>query len=221
MHTGGVTNADVQQDIPDAVRTLDAAEFTSIHILDRVPALFENREQYAGWRSDLGAELEVDPLCIVIVGSTAVGVSLSPKEEKRFRPFHEESDVDVAVISARHFDEAWRWLRALGPLDALKARSPEEADLLGWHRRSLVFDGTIATDRLLPFLPFGAAWQSALGRASRRAPTLDRDVKARIYRDFESLREYHRRNVAELQAKLGPEPPPSESMSASDQELDT
>lgn len=202
-----MTTAHPQRDIPAALQSLDPATFTSLHILDRVPAIFESREQYAGWRSFLGAELEVDPLCIVVVGSTAVGVSLSPREDKRFLPYHDESDVDVAVISPRHFDEAWRWLRALGPLDALKGR-PDEADLLGWHRRSLVFDGTIATDRLLPYLPFGAAWQSALGHAARRAPTLDRDVKARIYRDFESLRDYHRRNIESLRAQIGPEPSP-------------
>ncbi|MEV8265448.1 hypothetical protein AB0P00_14995 [Microbacterium sp. NPDC077057] len=216
MHTGRVGMTDAQKAVSAAVRGLDSAAFTSIHILDRVPAIFEDREQYAAWRSDLGAELEVDPLCIVIVGSTAVGVSLSPKDDKRFRPFHDESDVDVAVVSARHFDEAWRWLRALGPLDALKGR-PDEADLLGWHRRSLVFDGTIATDRLLPYLPFGATWQSALGRASLRAPTLDRDVKARIYRDFESLREYHRRNVESLKAELQLEPPAGTPMVATDE----
>ncbi|MCX6501142.1 MAG: hypothetical protein NT132_01805 [Microbacterium sp.] len=211
---------DVDREISAAVRSLDPAAFTSIHILDRVPAIFDDRAQYAAWRSDLGAELEVDPLCVVVVGSTAVGVSLSPRPDKRFRPYHDDSDVDVAVISPRHFDEAWRWLRALGPLDALKGR-PDEADLLGWHRRSLVFDGTIATDRLLPYLPFGAVWQSALGRASRRPPTLDRDVKARIYRDFESLREYHRRNVESLRASLQPEPPPSEPMVATGQEAET
>lgn len=182
-------------DVKTALAKLDSATFTNVYVLDRVPAIFESREQYADWRSKLGVGLEVDPLCLTVVGSTSVGVSLSPR--KLYQPFHQSSDVDVAVISARHFDEAWRYLRSLGPLDRLKGHA-DINDLFKWHRKSLVFDGTIATDRLLPYLPFGASWQTALGGAARLAPTQDRDIKARIYRDFDSLREYHRKNIEQL-----------------------
>ena len=166
---------------------LDPSVFTSLHILDRVPAIFESRMQYAEWRVSLGAGLGVDPLCIVVVGSTAVGVSLSPSKDKLFKPYHDESDVDVAIVSPHHFDEAWRYLRSLGPLDQLKTSSKAIAGLLQWHRKSLVFDGTIATERLLPYLTYGPDWLAALGRAARMAPTQDRDVNVRVYRDFDSF----------------------------------
>jgi hypothetical protein len=184
------------------LRTLDAAAFTTLHILDRVPAIFPNREQYAAWRSTIGRGLDVDPLCLVVVGSTGVGISLSPKKEKFLKPFHPGSDVDLAVISPSHFETAWRWLRSLGPVDRLRARSSEQADFLKMHRGHLVFDGAIATDMWLPFLPFGPQWASALGRAGTLNPTKDREVKARLYRDFESLREYQRSNVDKQKAAL-------------------
>lgn len=193
--------ASAEKEVPVALRDLDAATFTSLHILDRVPAIFESREQYATWRAALAIDLGVDPLCLVVVGSTAVGVSLSPKKEKRLKAYHDESDIDLAIVSPFHFEEAWQFLRGLGPAANLKGR-PDVADLLQWHRRSLVFDGTIATDQLLPHLPFAAQWQAALGRAATAEPTKDRDVKARIYRDFDSLRAYHRRNVESIQAGL-------------------
>lgn len=177
---------------------LDASTFTSLHILDRIPALFESRHEYAVWRAKVAKGLGVDPLNLLIVGSTSVGISLSPNPAKFMKPFHNESDVDLAVVSARHFDEAWRWLRNLGPVESLHATAKDTADLLKWHRRSLVFDGTIATDKLLSYLPFGSDWASVLGRAGTLAPTQDRDVKARIYRDFDSLRSYHQRNVEKL-----------------------
>lgn len=189
-------------DVTAAIRNLDPAKFTSLHILDRVPAIFESREQYASWRDEIGRGLDVDPLCLAVVGSTAVGVSLSPDAQKQLKPFHDSSDVDLAVVSSRFFDEAWRWLRSLGPIDKLKTNSPDAADLLNWHRRSLVFDGTIATERLLSFLPFGAEWTAVLGRAALLRPTQDRNVNARIYRDFDSLREYHRANVERLKIEL-------------------
>lgn len=181
---------------------LDSASFTSFHILDRVPAIFESRHQYASWRSQIGKGLGVDPLNLLVVGSTCVGVSLSPSRNKFLKPFHPESDIDLAVVSGRHFDEAWRWLRDLGPIDTLRETSRDTADLLSWHKRSLVFDGTIATERLLQHLPFGAEWAAVLGRAGKVPPTQDRDVKARIYRDFDSLRAYHEKNVKSLRMQI-------------------
>lgn len=181
---------------------LDSSTFTSIHILDRVPAIFESRRQYAGWRAQVGKGLGVDPLNLLVVGSTSVGVSLSPSKTKLMKPYHSGSDVDLAVVSAQHFDEAWRWLRGLGPMDILRAKSRDTADLLQWHKRSLVFDGTIATERLLPYLPFGADWAAVLGRAGKLPPTQDRDVNARIYRDFDSLRAYHEKNVESLKVEI-------------------
>jgi hypothetical protein len=74
--------------------------------------------------------------------------------------------------------------------------------MLRWHRRNLVFDGTIATDQLLGRLPFGPRWSAALGRASNREPTTGRVVKARIYRDFESVRAYQLRGLRRLVNQL-------------------
>lgn len=197
--------------VRERLRQLDAQAFTTLHLLDRVPALFDSREQYAAWRSVLGRSLDVDPLNLVVVGSTCVGVSLSPKKTKFLRPYHGESDVDLAIISPRHFDLAWRTLRAWGPIDKLRTHSAEEAGLLDWHRKRLIFDGTIATERLLSHLTFGAQWASALGRAGRMKPTENRDVKARIYRDFESLREYHAKNIEKLKLDLQAEEVPEDT----------
>lgn len=184
------------------LRTLDAKAFTAVHIMDRVPAIFDSGQQYAAWRSTIARGLGVDPLCLVVVGSTGVGVSMSPKKEKFLRPFHAGSDVDLAVVSQSHFETAWRWLRSLGPVERLRAQSRDQAEFLKMHRSHLVFDGAIATDMWLPDLPFGPQWASTLGRAGTINPTKDREVKARLYRDFESLREYQRANVEKQQAAL-------------------
>jgi hypothetical protein len=159
--------------------------------------LFSDRSQYIDWKTALAADLEIDPYMLIVVGSAATGFSLSP--EKEFAAFRPGSDVDVAVVSMRHFDDAWRWLRDLGPEKLL---SKFERDMFTWHRRNLVFDGAIATERLLSRLSFGPKWASGLGHAGKREPTVGRAVKARIYRDFESLRKYHETNINELKLRL-------------------
>jgi hypothetical protein len=178
---------------------LSADDFASRHLLDRVPWLFSNRVQYIDWKTALALELELDPYMLLVVGSACLGFSMSPF--KRFAEFGDRSDIDVAAVSERHFDEAWRWLRDLGP-ERLLERDKLEREMFKWHRRNLVFDGAIATEKLLTRLPFGTKWMSALGAAANREPTVGRSIKVRIYRDFESLRRYHVSNIHNLKLEL-------------------
>ena len=181
------------------LKNLEPDEFASRYLLDRVPWLFIDRHQYIDWKTSLAAELDVDPFMLIVVGSAGLGFSLSPL--KGFSEFGARSDIDVAIVSQRHFDDAWRWLRGLRAEDPLQMDKLER-DMLRRHRNTLVFDGAIATERLLPKLPFASKWKSALGHAGTREPTIGRDVKARIYRDFESLRTYHVTNIKEWKLKL-------------------
>jgi hypothetical protein len=136
---------------------------------------------------------------LIVVGSAGLGFSLSPNKD--FAPFGLHSDIDVAVVSQRYFDEAWRWLRGLRAVDLLE-RDRLERDMLSWHRRNLVFDGAIATEKLLPKLPFGSKWASAIGHAGGREPTVGRAIRIRLYRDVESLRIYHETNIRDLKVSL-------------------
>lgn len=181
------------------LRSLPPEEFVNHYVIDRVPWIFRSRRQYVEWKIELGHDLDVDPFSIVVVGSACVGVSLSPK--KNFSHFHRGSDIDVAIISPRHFDESWRWLRTLTPSESL-ALTKFEKSMFKWHHKNLIFDGTIAADQLLSKVPFGARWTAALARASLKEPTEGRDVKARIYRDFESLRYYQVKCVRDLRFEL-------------------
>lgn len=184
--------------VKERIRALSADAFTSHYLLDRVPHIFADRAQYVEWKSTLAQDLQVDPYAIVVVGSSCLGWSLSPT--KLFNPFHGRSDIDVAVISSMHFETAWKWLRQPGVRD-LFSSSPRR-NYFDKHRSSLVFDGTIATDKILNRLPYGAQWSRALRLAATRDPTSRRSVKARIYRDFDSLREYQRNNVRTVKESL-------------------
>ena len=70
------------------------------------------------------------------------------------------------------------------------------------HQKSYVFSGTIATDIILPVLPFGAVWQAALDRMAKLPPTVGRDVKLRIYKDYDALRHYQAMGIERLRNDL-------------------
>lgn len=69
------------------------------------------------------------------------------------------------------------------------------------HVQRYIYGGTIATDTILPYLPFGKSWGVALEEMSKINPTQGRTINARIYKDFESLRNYHVTNIENLRTK--------------------
>lgn len=179
-------------ELVDAALSLDSPSFCSHQILDRVPWIFDgDRIAYVNWKQELAANMEIDPYAICIVGSAATGVSLSPK--KSFRLFSTTSDVDVAIVSAFHFDIAWRTIRSFARRDVVLTRQQKRG--LRQHRSGLLFDGCIATDQILKLLDYGPKWSNALARAGRREPLVGHEVKARLYRDFEALRSYQMKSA--------------------------
>jgi hypothetical protein len=173
--------------------------FSSRRIIECVPMIFAgNREAHIEWKTTLARHLAIDPYAIVIVGSACCGISLNPN--KNFKPFDDSSDIDVAVISSHYFDTSWHWLRNLG---AARHRLPPLAQTsVNEHVSRLIYWGTVATDKILQYLPFGRSWVVALNDMAGVAPTEGRDVKVRLYRDFEALRSYHLSNLRGLQRAL-------------------
>jgi len=186
-------------DVEGALRALEPDQFASHLVLDRTPWLWSERAAYTDWKSELARELQVDPYSLLVVGSAATGVTLNPKKSL-FRGFQTASDVDVAVVSHYHFELGWKTLRELGS----RGEIPTKQERRGrkQHREYLVFDGTIATDWILPHLPFGTKWSAALRSAEAGLPEPGHAVKARIYRDVEALRAYQVRNIARLRDQL-------------------
>lgn len=167
------------------------SEFVESRLFEAIPFIFDgSRGNWLGWRREAGQLLNVDPRNLLVVGSAAHGYSI-----KNGRDFSSRSDVDLAVISGGHFDEAWRFLRT-AKLGTLKCTASQR-DHVKSSAPTYVYRGCIATDYILPILPFGASWQRAAGRLGLQLPGGVREVNFRLYRDIEALRSYqehsHRR----------------------------
>ncbi|MCU7891334.1 MAG: hypothetical protein KZQ78_06865 [Candidatus Thiodiazotropha sp. (ex Ustalcina ferruginea)] len=140
----------------------------SIWILNRVPHPFEgNAKSFKNWRRKLAGLVEVDASEVVIIGSGAFGVSLNP--HKNFRAFDEKSDIDVAIISEYFFNTFWRFLRNLGT-NIHSMPQPVKQSVRD-HVQKYVYWGTIATEQILPYLPFGKKWAKALEEMAKESPT--------------------------------------------------
>lgn len=185
--------------LKDTLQHLSASRFLEEHVFDRVPHVFAgDRAGYVEWRRALGTAIDVDPACLTVVGSAAVGCSLNPS--KNFKPFDAGSDVDVAVVSHYHFTVGWRYLRLNGTrrlsLDAKTRIAGDD------HVKRYIYWGAIATDKLLGLLPFGLVWLKATSAMSQVEPTKGRDVNLRIYADYEALRAYQTVSVKTVRDSL-------------------
>ena len=183
----------------DALKAMDAAKFLEEHMFDTVPHVFGgDRSAYIGWKRTLGTAIDVDPACLMVVGSAAVGCSMNPG--KNLKTFDEQSDVDVAVISNHYFNAAWRYLRMNG--SRRMRLDPRTRNAWDEHVSRYIYWGTIATDRLLGVLPFGLKWMKATSAMGLAAPTKGRDVNLRIYADYEALRAYQTISVKNIRETL-------------------
>lgn len=177
----------------------DHPGFVSRYFFENVPFLFnDDIDGWIKWKTKLGNLIEVDPRNIVLTGSAAIGYSLNP--HKNFRRFSNKSDIDCGVVSSYHFDLAWRYLRQQRVEWLTQPARVREA--ISIHRQNYIFEGTIATDKMLALLPFGRTWSSALQSMSKEQPTIGRDIKLRVYKDFEALRNYQMKGLRDAKAKL-------------------
>lgn len=159
-------------------------------IVEKTPFLFNNdREDYYRIKALIAKGLNVDMCSVVFVGSSCTGFSLNP--HKDFKVFDSDSDIDIAIISHHHFNIAWRWMRQLD----MSTLGEDERNAVNIHKHFYVFEGTIATDKILPLLPFGKEWGTILNSISNEPVFGGREVHFRLYQDHRSLIDYHIHNV--------------------------
>ncbi len=170
----------------------DLARVLSHHLFGGTPEIFVDHTAWIDWRCELADRLGVDDHSVLIVGSAAFGISLNPNNN--FRAFAPTSDIDVAVVSQRHFDAAWFELREMRDKHWLSMPRAVKNELVRFAP-NYIFSGAIATDKILARLSFGKRWVIALSAMAGIEPTLDRDVKVRLYRDAEALRAYQMRGL--------------------------
>jgi hypothetical protein len=188
-----------RENLIQVLQRVSVGAFLEEHVFDCVPHLFaQDRSVYVAWKRELGAAVDVDPACLTVVGSAAVGCSLNPV--KNLKVFDAQSDVDVAVVSNYHFTVAWRYLR----MNSQRRLRVDERTRIAWdeHVTKYIYWGTIATDRLLGILPFGLEWLKAISRMASIKPTQGHDVNLRIYADYEALRTYQTLSVKRVRESL-------------------
>jgi len=65
----------------------------------------DDDEKYFQLKNTIAQKFGLNPADVIMIGSAKLGFSISPL--KLWKPFHEDSDIDMVVISPDIFDKFW------------------------------------------------------------------------------------------------------------------
>ena len=163
------------------------------YLLFGIPYLYRYDENtYFELKEEISEHFKIQQTQVYVVGSAKLGFSISPN--KRFKDMDEDSDIDVAIIDEKLFDDYWKRVYSLN-ID-LMSRS-ENDDFKYRKFVSYLFKGWVRPD-CFP-LKMSNEWfeyfKGLYGKYNRK-------VAVGIYRDNDFFMGYHRNNILKLREEI-------------------
>ncbi len=184
------------EEFQDDLRHLTTINVIRKHITTGRPVALADGTYYE-LRNRVADHFEIHPSTVIIVGSCRTGFSLKP--QKRYVPFANSSDVDIAIVSSERFDDYWDRVFEHSRTDRLWSKSKRYRTFL----REL-FKGWLWPRRLPPSQHFAEAlkWVEFEDLLGRQQFNGFRSVGARLYRSWERLEAYQSIHVTDCQQAL-------------------
>lgn len=151
------------------------------------PAAIDDSAYFA-LRSSVAEKYEIHPNEVLVVGSAKLGFSIAPN--KRYRPFCDESDIDVVIVSDTLFSRIWRAVHDYELHGGYWERGREFKDYL--------FQGWIRPDKLPPShsFEFGNDWWEFFNALSSSGKYSSVKIRGALYKDWYFLEAYQMRAVS-------------------------
>ncbi|QGY79304.1 hypothetical protein [Sphingorhabdus lacus] len=192
---------------PEEFRALIAAcdpeKFCEEQLFQKKSWLFEDSgldeisSTYEEFRQAIGVATGVDPADIRLVGSSRFGFSMNPKPAKRFRPFNDESDLDVLIVSEQLFSEIWAQFRHAYYNGYAWVKERHGGDIF---RRFLYL---LREDRYnTSYLRQAAKRMDEMTKEVLLQTGISRTLKYRIYANWTDAVSYHAHGIRKLQRDL-------------------
>jgi hypothetical protein len=178
------------------------ADFIRKHIITGEPVVID-RNTYFDLRRRVAAEFDIHPSEVILVGSCRLGFSLKLKgfrrdRKRRYVAVTNSSDVDVAVVSQKLFDEIWDAV-----FHTIYPNRDWPLDIGKQFTRDL-FNGWI-NPGFLPNTPkFSKAlkWSQFFDQLTRLRLCGIRTINGRLYRTWGRLEAYQEHMVRECLGDL-------------------
>lgn len=130
---------------------------------------------------------------VLMVGSGKIGYSLSPF--KKFKAFDEDSDIDIAIISLKMFNELWAKIRLASTEEHIFYNSITSSIFRGFinekHFSNIAFARQYWNNQILD-----------LNRCIQEDVGIQHQINYRIYRSWEDLEDYHINGINALKNNI-------------------
>ena len=159
------------------------------------PYVFQDdEEKYFEIKKRIATKYDINPQEVLMVGSAKLGFSMSPM--KLWKPFDEDSDIDMVIISANAFDATWKTLFDFNiNLTARAGREDKQ------YQRFLdyFFKGWLRPD-VFPFTYLGKQeWEEFFNSISY-GEFGNRKITGAIFRSFDFYEHYQVINIKTIRA---------------------
>lgn len=176
----------------------DLSVLSSIQVVRKHIILGEccilSQQSYFDLRSEVAENFGLHPNEVFVVGSAKLGFRVAPNN--RYREFCDESDIDVALVSAPLFDQIWQ--------DVFKYRY--EGPYWPKHKEFIkyLFRGWIRPE-MLPRsskFPFRKKWWDFFLSITRSGKYGDYKIRGGLYRSYFFLENYQKIRIQDCMNNL-------------------
>ncbi len=160
-----------------------------------------NPEQHFNLKIAVAEHFDIHPSEVLIVGSAKLGFSIG--QDKRYHPFGDQSDIDVAIVSAFLFDKVWQQVFSYW-------EEYENIDShVYWSRgndfKGYLFRGWIRPDKLPPsrYFSLGNNWFEFFRTLTGTHHYGPYNITAGLYKSWHFLERYQGIRIKECKQDLG------------------
>ena len=152
----------------------------------------DDEEKYFKLKQTIAQEFGLNPQNVIMIGSAKLGFSISPL--KRWQPFHDESDIDIVIISPGIFDRFWKELYDFN----IKLMDRTEEEEKRYYRfLDYFFRGWLRPD-VFPFSYVGRKEWLDFFKSISYGEFGDHKIAGAVFRDWDFYEAYHTSNIREI-----------------------
>ena len=149
-------------------------------------------DEYFQLKHEISKQFGLHPSQVIVVGSGKLGFSIAP--QKRYNPFGDQSDLDVAIVSGSLFDTLW--------LEVFEFWDDNRGAF--WRKetefKDYLFRGWLRPDYLPPSVRSASQWFEFFRKLTASGRFGSYKISAGVYRSWWYLERYHQTAVAQCKA---------------------